>query len=83
MMQDVGGKWPPRVDDYVYVATSDELGLVREVAGRGDTLRFLVSVYPQVERPSPRARQLVARSPLLVLCRLDELAPDPDPPGVS
>jgi hypothetical protein len=75
--------WPPRVNDYVFVAATGELGLVTTVAGRDDTLRFLVRIYPPAEKASPRARHLTATSTLQLVYRLNELEPDARPPSTD
>lgn len=69
-----GMRWPPDVDDYVYVSATGDLATVVEVIHAADGPLFVVDVYPRpagVHLPMPTA--LMERR----TCQLDELAPEP------
>ena len=69
-MQDADAPWPPRVGDYVHVATTGATGEVTEVVGAGADQQFVVAIWPPPESSPPTAGAVAHR-----LCTLDDLAP--------
>ena len=69
-MQHAGAPWQPRLDDYVLVGATGDIGEVTEVLGTGVDQQFVVSIWPPPDTASHAAGAVMHR-----VCTRDDLAP--------
>ena len=69
-MQHAGAPWQPRLDDYVLVGATGDIGEVTEVLGTGVDQQFVVSIWPPPDNARHAAGTVMHR-----VCTRDDLAP--------
>ena len=69
-MQRAAPPWQPRLDDYVLVGATGDIGEVTEVIDTGADRQFVVSI-----RPPPNNAKRIARTVMHRVCTRDGPAP--------